>query len=243
MAAGKGGGGGCSLLPRATGLTSRSLAPVSLPCRDGGEGCPAVGRPEAAGGHGTGSGAEPTCAHPGRSHQRPGCRERVPGESLGNGRCWGSSSSRRPEPSLPQQTAAGALPGQQLPGLGCPGAEGRERGQRRPRAWPPWPSLWLETLKLYGIRLGVRRCGTWTGAPLCSSWLARVSYPLSLISLVKKEGPHSVFEEDQLPQSLYGSFTTQVFNVRLPGTRCCSRHQGLHWPLPPRCFQSRGGDR
>lgn len=82
---------------------------------------------------------------------------------------------------------------------------GSERGQRRPRAWSPWPSLWLEALKLYGIGLGVRRCATWIGAPLCSSWLARVSYPLSLISLVKKEGPHSVFEEDQLPQSLHGS--------------------------------------
>ena len=45
-------------------------------------------------------------------------------------------------PSTPR-TAAGTLPGHQLPGLGCSGAEGRERGQRRPRAWSPWPSLWL----------------------------------------------------------------------------------------------------
>lgn len=54
--------------------------PVSPPHRDRGKGSPAVRRPEAAGGHGPCVGAEPTCAHPRRSHQCPGCRERIPGK-------------------------------------------------------------------------------------------------------------------------------------------------------------------
>lgn len=49
--------------------------PVSPPHRDRGKGSPAVRWPEAAGGHGTCTSAEPSCAHPGRSHQCPGRRE------------------------------------------------------------------------------------------------------------------------------------------------------------------------
>lgn len=59
---------GSSLPQGCPGLTVCSLAPVPLSCRDWGEGRPAVGRPEAAGGHGSGSGAEPTRPHLGRSH-------------------------------------------------------------------------------------------------------------------------------------------------------------------------------
>uniref|UniRef100_A0A8C0PNQ9 ATP binding cassette subfamily B member 9 n=2 Tax=Canis lupus TaxID=9612 RepID=A0A8C0PNQ9_CANLF len=44
----------------------------------GEKGAQLSGWPETACGHGSGSGAEPTCPHLGRSHQRPGCRERVP---------------------------------------------------------------------------------------------------------------------------------------------------------------------
>lgn len=118
MAAGTGRGRGLLAHPEGCpGRIARSHAPVPLPRRDGGEGCPAVRRPEAAGGHGPGSGTEPTCPHPGRSHQCSGCRERVPGELWVAGDAGVGSISGAPRAPPPSGQAweglgngTGALP-------------------------------------------------------------------------------------------------------------------------------------